>query len=359
MAFLPRRVTLSQAANAALGFRGEDEDVAMAAPAPPTPRRGIPGLPGAAADEPEIDVLGALGRGIESILPTPPAGGFSREEYDPVYAEREGKAAARDAQATQAATVAASARTDPAGGTRQGGAATPTATKASGAARAAMRLAVPGRGMVDYDPDDPTISEAFAQQRGGKPDFMAHRDRTARQPAMERGDPTLSVGPPGAATGRPSWTESAVPEASQIANWDQYLKGREAEQATFETGMAETRARGVEATMRAERPFYAQELEAKGKLAAAAVKAESEGTARQQIMNIVSGAAEQLNSMRSQPAYRALPPAEQRALEDQIWDQARLTLSALTRTNLYPRPDPYSALLGLAPQAPAPTEEKS
>jgi len=356
MAFLPRRVTLNQAANA-MGLGGEAEAASPGLALPP-PRRGIPGVAGADADAPEIDIMGALGRGIEAVLPTPPAGGYTREEYDPLYAERKAKAAAKEAQATHAATVAAAARDDPAGGTRQGGAAPPAAKTPAASRGGALRLSVPGRGMIDYDPDDPSVAEAFAQQRGGKPDFMAHRERTSRQPAMERGDPTMSVGPPGAATGRPQWTESAVPEASQIANWDQFLKGREAEQATFETGLAETQARGVEATMRAQHPFGAEELRAKGQLAAAAVKAESEGTARQQIMNVVSGAAEHLNSLRSQPAYRALPPAEQRALEDQVWDQARLTLSALTRTNLYPRPDPYSALLGLAPQAPAPTEEK-
>lgn len=272
-------------------------------------------------------------------------------------------------RADHAAVTAQTARVDPSAGTKQGASQayqgtgdTKTQTVKSGgvttgAPGGSLSISVPGRGMVDYDPDDPSVREAFTQQRGGKPDFMLHRERTTRQPAMERGDPTLSVGPPGAATGRPSWTESAVPEAAQIANWDAFVKGREAEQATFETGMAETRARGVEASMRAEHPFYAQELQAKGKLAEAAVKAETEGAQRAQIMNIVNGAAQQLNALREQPRYRALTPEQQREIEDQVWDQARLTLSALTRTNLYPRPDPYAALLGLTPPAPTATPE--
>jgi hypothetical protein len=338
-------------------------------------RRGIPGLAGQSADEPELDIIGALGGAMEGLLPTPPPGGFSREEYDPSYTPAApampDKAAAREAQATHAATAAAMARTDPAATTAQGAAqlyrgtgdtktrTVETGGVTTGAPGGSLRLSVPGRGMVDYDPTDPTIREAFAQQRGGRDDFMAHRTRAReeRRPAMDRSDPTMRVGPPGA-TGRPSFTESAVPEASQVRNWNEFLMGREAEQQQYETGLAESRAREVESTMRAEEPFYTQELAAKGKLAEAAIKAESEGTARVNIMRIVEGAAQQLNAMRQQPRFMALPPEQQRQLEDQIWDQARLTLSALTRTNLYPRPDPYAALLGLTGAPAVPAEEK-
>jgi len=49
-------------------------------------KRGIPGIAGADADQPEIDVLGGMKRGLEAILPSPPQGGFKREEYDPSLA---------------------------------------------------------------------------------------------------------------------------------------------------------------------------------------------------------------------------------------------------------------------------------
>jgi hypothetical protein len=102
-------------------------------------------------------------------------------------AEKEQRRAAESAHAHDAS---GNARIDPSAGTSQGAGqetykgtgTTKSATGATGGVTTGepgrIRVDVPGRGMVDYDPDDPTVAEAFAQQRGGGRDsFMEHSQR--------------------------------------------------------------------------------------------------------------------------------------------------------------------------------------
>lgn len=413
MAFLPQRVTLAGAAGALSSRKKADEpvygeggemvgpsnDLVEAimgpgisafdpAPDPQSIRRaGTPPTAAQPAEPPDLSYGQAtkyavdLAKGVGSFLAGPYGGGRSSPGASSSW--EIDKAAARAATGSHAAATASSARTDPAAGTGQGanqnyrgtGAVVSKTAKTGGVTTGepgegsakGVRINVPGRGWETYDPTDPTVREAFAQARGGKPDsFMEHRTRTMPTTYPEAANAAVPriTRWPASPLGGSMWSESAVPEASQLENWNAYLEGREAQEQAFNTAMAQSRAgeAGAEAaTARAgalaQEPFMAENIEAGGKLSAAQVKAASEISARDDLKKITSQAAEQINKLRLSPQYQGLPPAERQRLEDQIWDQARLTLSALTKTNLYPRPDPYAFLQGGGAPA-APAEEK-
>jgi hypothetical protein len=137
----------------------------------------------------------------------------------------------------------------------------------------------------------------------------------------------------------------------------------EAESQQFLTDMAEAEAAQAAAEAKearagalAEEPFLAETIQARSQIGEANIEAASREAERSEIKAIVSEAAARANALRQDPRFLALPPERQKEIEDQIWDEARLALSALTETNLYPRPDPYAWMSGLG--AP-PAEEKA
>ena len=290
-----------------------------------------------------------------------------------------GKQEKRAAEREHAVATTANAREDPSAGTVQGASqdyrGTGDVTSKTGETggvttgapgRAALRVGLPDGEMVDYDPSDPTVREAFAQQDDS---FMEHSTRAAptrpgqiRRPAgaaVEERGPESAAGHGGA-----MWTRSSVPEADQIANWDEYLKGRDAEQQLFHAGLAEAGAKEATAEAEAaraeiltEEPFYGERLEAEGRLSKAQIEAKTEIAERMDIKKIVEQAAVRIDELRLSPMYQQLDQAERERLEDQIWDQARLALSAISETNLYPRPDPYGWMTGMG--GPTKPEEKT
>ena len=284
------------------------------------------------------------------------------------------KEAERAAHAAVAAGTAENARTDPAGGTAQGASQPYSGTgdaKSKTGTTGGVTTGAPGRmeGVIGgasttakpKGPDshlkvklpsgewaefgDPRIEASF----GGRGDtFMKHRERTATPSGT-----TAEAPGAGGAPYRPSPVEtySAVPLAAQLENWNTYVTGRDLQQQQVDTAMAQgqeaeqmARAGGRRAEILAEEPFYAEELAARAKTGEAKVKAGAETAERNDLKLIADQAAQQVNKLRMSPQYQLAPPEQRKQMEDQIWDQARLTLSALTRTNLYPRPDPYAIL---------------
>jgi hypothetical protein len=189
---------------------------------------------------------------------------------------------------------------------------------------------------------------------------MQHADRASAPPQDSSSAgrlPWMKTGAPALGGGSVE-TLSEVPEAAQLENYHRYLRGRDAEQQDFDTSMAESRAREARSSVLAESPFYGEELQAKSKIGEEAIKAQLDVANRGQILKITSDAAAQMNKLHSDPRFMKLSMQERKRMEDQVWDQARLAISGLTKTNLYPHPDPY-AFLNMAPGGtPPPPQEK-
>ncbi len=293
---------------------------------------------------------------------------------------REAKAAKREQEESHAHGTAGKATDDPASGTRQGASQRYTGTgdtqsrtgETGGVTTGApgqIRVGLPGgEGMVDYDPDDPSVREAFEQIDDR---FMEHSERAAptRPGQIDRKggpDSVLKrnlaaqggkiVGPPSGTGQGVSYTIGGdIPEATQIESWDTFLKMQEAEQQTFRTGMAKSEAEEAQAgaeqvrsEMLTEQPFRVEDTAASAKIGVAEIEAATEVAGRTEVKAIVAEAAEKINEMRQDARFRSMPPEEQKRLEDQIWEQARLTLSGLAETPLYPRVDPYAMFAGMS-----------
>jgi hypothetical protein len=192
-------------------------------------------------------------------------------------------------------------------------------------------------------------------------DFVTHRTRGGKGP----GDDFYERGPESkAGHGGALWTRSSVPEATQIRSQNRLARGLEAESQQFltdiagaEAAEAKSAAEEARAGVLAEQPMLPETIAARAKIGEADIEAASREAERSEVKTIVAEAAAQIDRMQQDPRFMALSPAQQKELEDRIWEQARLALSALTRTNLYPRPDPY-AFLGMMGTPAAPAEEK-
>lgn len=278
---------------------------------------------------------------------------------------QDAKEARRKAEGSHAAGVAARARRDPSSGTRQG-----RNQRYQGTGDADSRTGETG-GVTTGEPGRLTVGVGGKMYEAGDPelegivdpgDFVEHRSRTS--PASH--DKFYERGPESpAGHGGALWTMSSVPEAAQIASWNQAERALEAESQQFQTGMAESQAKEAQAQAQearagilTEEPFLAETIAARAKLGEADIEAASREAERSEIKSIVAGAAQRINELHQDPRFMSLSPADQKEAEDRIWDEARLALSGLTATNLYPRPDPYSMFAGMMGVPAAPAEEK-
>jgi len=276
----------------------------------------------------------------------------------------EAKAKRRQQEGSHAAGTAAKARTDPSAGTRQG-ASQPyrgtgdikSRTGETGGITTGETGVRAGVGGEMYEAGDPRLEGAVDPG-----DFVEHRTRAGSGPA----DSFYEKGPEsGAGHGGAMWTRSSVPEAAQVQSRNRMERGVEAESQQFLTDMAaaeaaeaESGARGARAEVLTGEPMLTETIAARSKIGVADIEAGSREAERSEIKVIVAQAAMKIKEMQQDPRYMALSPAQQKELEDRVWDEARLALSALTETNLYPRPDPYSMFAGMMGMPAAPAEEK-
>jgi hypothetical protein len=321
------------------------------------------GLVGAAAPavSSTLDVAGeVLGRDVAPLRDIPD------QAASLLFGEgiEEAKRAKRAAEGAHAHGTAGKARTDPASGTQQG-----ASQRYPGTGTAATRTAETG-GITTGEPGSVRAGVGGEMYHAGDPrltglvdadDFVTHRTRGGKGP----GDDFYERGPESkAGHGGALWTRSSVPEATQIRSQNRLARGLEAESQQFltdiagaEAAEAKSAAEEARAGVLAEQPMLPETIAARAKIGEADIEAASREAERSEVKTIVAEAAAQIDRMQQDPRFMALSPAQQKELEDRIWEQARLALSALTRTNLYPRPDPY-AFLGMMGTPAAPAEEK-
>lgn len=223
-------------------------------------RRGIPGVAGSDADQPEIDVLGGVKRTVETFLPAPPAGGFKREEYDP-------------------------ASVKPA----------PPMAPSGGAARAAGDKAAAGAALATYDQNKTTaaappgqgddgVRESFGKfgrvtVHSSAPDPATRPGGFAFRPPMGPREASTELGP-AATTGGHAWTLRTPGSEEKRYEDARYSRETRMRQSTEEAEMARLDAEAANAAAQIARaqelekdPFAPEKAQISGRITAEKAKA--------------------------------------------------------------------------------------
>jgi len=223
-------------------------------------KRGIPGVAGADADQPEIDVLGGMKRAVGALLPAPPVGGFKREEYDPSLA-----------------------------------APRPPMAPAGGAARAAGDKAAAGAALSTYDQNktvsaappgqgDDGVRESFGKfgsitVHSSAPDPATRPGGFAFRAPMGPREANTQFGPE-ATTGGHSWTlrtPSFQEQQYDAARYSRETRGRqsaeEAQISQLDAQAAEAAAQIARSRALEEQPFAPEQAAIAGRVTAEKAKA--------------------------------------------------------------------------------------